>query len=170
MKSLEFFITFAVVLLTFVSAQDSPYEQPPPGHLEENPEFEQPPPLRPHFPGNVIEMTFDYALRAHVLDDDMNLQEPMIIVWTHTHNNVSILAASEIAKLANLTMDQPKVVRADCLYDIEPCDLMISHMEAYIQNKVNVFPILMMVEKDFMYLWEGPIVANNIYNDFVKDK
>jgi hypothetical protein len=48
-------------------------------------------------------MTFDQALRAHVLDDKMDLRSPILLVWTHVFNNESIAAATEIAKLAMMT-------------------------------------------------------------------
>lgn len=55
------------------------------------------------------------------------------------------------------------------MYDMEPCDLLITHMDVYKQNKEQTFPLLMFADHDYIYMWEGPIVADKVYNEFVKN-
>ena len=93
--------------------------------------------------GEVIEIGKEpHALRRYVLDHNMNPRNhPVIVVFTHLHSNESHAAATQIAKLAALTDDKPVVVRADCLFDVEACDLFKNHLVEY--NKT--FPLLVML-------------------------
>mgnify|MGYP003911097193 CR=1 FL=1 len=50
-------------------------------------------------------------------------------------------AATELALLAQMLRDQPKVGRADCTYDFEVCDLFVNH---HVLSNAT-YPLLIMV-------------------------
>lgn len=107
-------------------------------------------------PGTVIEIGREHALRTFILDEQMRPRKhPVLLIFTHLHHNESVAAATEIAKLAKLTNDRPLVVRADCLFDLEPCDLFINHFEKYSES----FPLVTMVTAKKTHVYDGPLIA-----------
>ena len=75
--------------------------------------------------------------------------------------------ANEISKLAqHVIQEDIKLARADCSFDLEPCDLMVNHLE----SSNGTYPLLMMLTEFRSYIYSGPLNADDIYNTFVKDK
>ena len=74
--------------------------------------------------------------------------------------------ATQLAKLGKMTMDRPKIGRVDCTFDLEPCDLLVKHIPA----SNNTFPYIMMLTRERTHVWEGPIIAEEIYTKFIKGK
>ena len=87
------------------------------------------------------------------------------MIFTNLLNKESVVNAEEFALLAEMTNDEPKVVRADCLYDFEACDLMLNHVAG--ANKT--FPVIMMLTPERAHLWNGTLNHKDIVENFVKD-
>lgn len=129
------------------------------------PQQGQQPPRREREPGTVIEIEQNHGLRTYIMDEQMRPRKsPVILIFTHLHNNVSVIAATEIAKLAKLTNDRPMVIRADCLFDFEACDLFKNHLE----TQKDTYPLVLMVTGKKTHVYDGPIIAQDIYDNFVQ--
>jgi len=63
-------------------------------------------------------------------------------------------------------MDRPKIGRVDCTYDLEPCDLLVKH----IPESNNTFPYIIMLTRERTHVYDGPIIAEEIYTKFIKGK
>ena len=113
----------------------------------------------------MIEIGYEHALRTFVLDNEMRpRQTPILLIFTHLHNEDSIRFAGEIHKLAQLTKDKPRVVRADCLFDLEACDLFKTHLKEF----KDKWPLVVMITHKKSHVYEGELLADKIFEDFVK--
>jgi hypothetical protein len=65
-----------------------------------------------------------------------------------------------------MTQDQPKVVRADCQYDHEACDLFVNHKQA----SNNTYPYILMLTEQKTYVYSGKLEALEMYNTFVSKR
>ena len=93
----------------------------------------------------------------------MRVRGPLVFIFTHLHNKESVQNAEEFALLAEKSNDAPKVVRADCLYDFEPCDLLLNHIPG--ANKT--WPVIVMITPERTHLWNGTLNHSDIYNNFI---
>jgi hypothetical protein len=57
-------------------------------------------------------------------------------------------------------------VRADCTFDKEACDLFVNHIDA----SKGKYPFMVMATSQRTYIYEGPIDANKINDDFIADE
>lgn len=94
----------------------------------------------------------------------MNVMEPILMVFISMNCTKCFSMATELDKLATLTMDRPKIVRAVCDYDREPCDLFVNHM------KDLSFPYIMMLEPGEKkgYVYNGDLTAEAISSKFLE--
>ena len=104
-------------------------------------------------------------LRKHVLDEKMWPRGPILMIFTTMLDKQSLVNAEEFALLAEKTKDMPKVVRADCMYDFEACDLLLNHIPG--ANKT--FPVVMMLTPGKAHLWNGTMNHKDIADNFVLD-
>ena len=65
-----------------------------------------------------------------------------------------------------MTQANPPVVRVNCNVDLEICDLIVNHMR---DDKDN-FPLMLMATPALTHVYEGPINAEDIFNNFIKDE
>lgn len=122
-------------------------------------------PRRAHRAGDVIDVGVGHNLREHVLDEKMHSRGPVLTIFCHLHNKDCLPFQKEIIDLALMCQDDPKVVRVDCLFDDEMCDLFINHND--IQK--DEFPLVTMITSKYVHIWEGELKAEVIYNGFAKD-
>ena len=74
--------------------------------------------------------------------------------------------ASELAKLGKMTQDSPKIARADCTFDREACDIFVNHLDA----SKGKYPFMVMATPQRTHIYNGPIDAQKIYDDFLKEE
>ena len=71
--------------------------------------------------------------------------------------------ASELAKLAELCHDFPKVARVECTHDFEVCDMFVNHL----QSSNETFPYMVYATTDKGYIYPHRINADEIYQNFI---
>lgn len=120
----------------------------------------------------VIEANFPDAIRRFILDENKSVLKNTIVVFTHLHSNESLAAATEIAKLSHFASQAMKLqtIRADCLYDLEICDLLLSHTAEFKKHNLTLFPLVTFVTKEKIYKWKGPVEAETIMKKFLENK
>ncbi len=69
----------------------------------------------------------------------------------------------QVHNLAQLTNGNPKLVRFDCTFDLEACDLLKNHLIKY----KDKFPLLIMATQKSTHVWTGPLDANKILTEFI---
>lgn len=105
-------------------------------------------------------------MKKFVLDNRMELIDPILIFFTNYTCRECKAGASEMVKLAKMAKDEPKVGRADCTYDFEPCDLFVNHIKSANQT----YPYILMLDRHKSFVYTGRINATEIYENFVKAK
>ena len=56
--------------------------------------------------------------------------------------------------------------RVDCTYDHEVCDLFVNH----VNESKHTYPLVLMVTEDHMFIYDKPIIADNIIKDFISNE
>jgi len=102
----------------------------------------------------------------NLINQKLQLKEPIMLMFINSSCSECKKGATELAKLGKMTMDRPKIGRVDCTFDLEPCDLLVKHIPA----SNNTFPYIMMLTRERTHVWEGPIIAEEIYTKFIKGK
>ena len=73
----------------------------------------------------------------------MNIREDVFLIFTNSTCRECKKGASELAKLAELCFEYPKVGRVDCTHDYEACDLIVNHMT----SSNETFPYMLYMTK-----------------------
>ena len=91
-------------------------------------------------------------------------EKHILVIFTNSTCFECKKGATEIAKLAQMLANENiKVARADCSFDHEPCDLFVNHLK----SSNGTFPYIMLLSEFRSYVYDGPILADNILKNFI---